>query len=506
MNSKYRDDEKKVEDLTYLDDGNDPHMADYRLERLERQLDQLSAELLYVKQQQVKGQQQVVDLQTDLVAAELARQAAEEQLAHQQRNDHEMMITLFQKFMDNQRSPNELPAIIDVTKYSDSESEMHQHVDENVSEKLQQISKELQELSLAVQQHSSDQLQQREALELAWMSYKSEQSNRLQHVEDDCTALFKSLKDMALKWDQKLYEMTAQIQKVKKIVASQNISSLSSIGPPLVTETAEKVESLSSDLAQLQQSMQRYLDSHHRINGERIVTKRKTEKDLRSVRHAIKQLATVVFELAERMDSRIANIVGKTIEEEPSLEEEDEEAEEKYVEESETFQEVDMEHHHPQPILDLDDSAKCEEPRSGHNPEYTVEAPVEETDRNIVTGRLQLLESNGSLYEKELVADEEPSFLGEIHSFQDIASESIAFVKESKEPENEAIQNVLRVGEEEILDPNCYVDQETPVEATDAAVTDDGGPLEDTTGKQREPTISTDIQHNKAVEDVFDEY
>jgi hypothetical protein len=415
MSARYREDEKKVEDLTYLDDLDDAHMTDYRFERLERQLDQLSAELLCVKQQQVKGQHQVMELQTDLVAAELARQAAEEQLAHQQRHDHELMISLFRKFMDNPHGQNELPTVIDVTKYSDSESELHQY---------EQISKELQELSLAVQQHSSDQLQQREALELAWMNHKSEQCERLQHVDDDTAALYKGLKDMALTWDQKLHEMNAQIQKVRKIVASQNISSISSVGSTLVTETADKVESLCTDLAQLQQFMQRYLDSHRRINGERIVTKRKTEQDLRSIRHAIKRLAKVVFELAERMDTPAVNIMETTIEEETEL---DEEADE-YVEEIGTFQKLDMEQLQ-QPILDLDAPVKCAQEllfeEADPVPDHQTGTPDEEicavNDKTAYTNSSSPTEQamcmEDPVPEIELEADEKPCFLGEIHSF-----------------------------------------------------------------------------------------
>jgi hypothetical protein len=379
--NRYKEDEKKVEDLTYLEDIDDDHFADYRLQRLERQLDLLSTELLHVKQQQVKGKNQLLDLQADLVAAELARQAAEEQLAHQQRHDHELLISFFRKFMEKEHSHHEIPTVIDVTKYSDTEGEGHPDEDDVPTNALQ-LSKALQELSLAVQQHSSDQLQHREALELAWMNFKSEQSERLQHVEDESDALYEGLKDMAMVWDQKLHEMNTQIQTVKKIVSSQNISSLSTEGPTLAKETAEKVRTLSTDMAQLQQSIQRNLDSNRRINGERIVTKRKTESDLRAIRQAIKRLASVVFELAEKLEKPSTAANASVLE--PS--------------------------HH---IFKDSDAALCEEPPI----EDEIGSVVDETEVKLELP-LQTLESNDSAHDEEEPTFEEHESNVETHTFQ----------------------------------------------------------------------------------------
>ena len=87
MNIPSLHEEKKTSDLVDTD----------RIERLELLVEILCSDLLHVKEQQLRSQKQVLDLQADLAAAELAREDAERQMEQLQLRDHQLLLSLLEK-------------------------------------------------------------------------------------------------------------------------------------------------------------------------------------------------------------------------------------------------------------------------------------------------------------------------------------------------------------------------------------------------------------------------
>ena len=82
MNIPSLHEEKKVDDQVLHDNC--------RIERLERLVEILCNDLFHVKEQQLRSQKQMLDLQSDLAAAELAREDAERQMEQLHLKDHKV--------------------------------------------------------------------------------------------------------------------------------------------------------------------------------------------------------------------------------------------------------------------------------------------------------------------------------------------------------------------------------------------------------------------------------
>jgi hypothetical protein len=306
--STYRD-EKKVDQGSDHDNVLDDA---YRIERLERLVEILCTDLLHMKEQQMKSHKQVLELQSDLAAAEAARQAVEEQIVLQQLRDHELLTSLKAKqeqqqavqhiclYPENDTTSRQQFDVIDVTTYCDG-SDVNDYSDEQVIalEGVDQVNSPQQyviqlweELSETVQRLSSDMIERRDMLEFRWTKLQLEQNIRLHHIEEECVKQCEALKDMSIEWDSKLNELNEQIQQAHQEMTSEKVSN---------GEIKDKVQQITTQYTQIEQMVQRYRDYNRQINGERIVMKRENEIQIQKLNNEIQNITNTIQQQSEHI-------------------------------------------------------------------------------------------------------------------------------------------------------------------------------------------------------------
>ena len=311
MNIPSLHEEKKIDD----------HDADgsSRVERLERLVEILCNDLFHVKEQQLRSKKQVLDLQADLAAAELAREEAERQMERLQLRDHKLLLSLVEKLQQNEAE--KLPQInlphvrthsmnrhiehknidlIDVTSYEENigEAEQVYHLDDIHPEdaSCEQYMLQLwEDLSSSVQQLSSDLIEQRDAFEFVWTKFQLTSNQRMAALEDANATQLDALKVMAAEWDTKLFELNDHVQLVDDKYSTEK-ASMTSINSEMNT----KIHYLGKQLKQLQSSVQRHMDYNRCINGERLVVKREYEVQFQKLHAMIQNLTTIIHEHANQ--------------------------------------------------------------------------------------------------------------------------------------------------------------------------------------------------------------
>jgi hypothetical protein len=156
----------------------------------------------------------------------------------------------------------------------------------------------LEELSVAVQQMSSDQLEKRDAMDFVWTKFQLEQNQRLVVIEQSCNSQLDALKDMAIEFDLKLNEVNTQLVQVNEDITADK-TSMSTFN----TEVSNKAEQLTNQLEQLQQTVQRYADYNRRTNGQRLVHKREQELQIQKLHQIVEKLTRDVHNQAEQIST-----------------------------------------------------------------------------------------------------------------------------------------------------------------------------------------------------------
>jgi hypothetical protein len=317
MNIPSLHEEKKVDDQ-FVNDS-------CRIERLERLVEILCNDLFHVKEQQLRSQKQVLDLQADLAAAELAREDAERQMGQLQLRDHKLLLSLAEKQQQieeetalslgklqhprthsmNDSSKRQNIDLIDVTFYEEDNvecegmNEQVYHLDDIHPEESscdQYMLQLWEDLSLSVQHLSSDLIEQRDAFEFVWTKFQLTNNQRMTALEDATATQLDALKDMAIEWDKKLCELNDQVQHINSEVSTEKISMTN-----VSSEMNLKIQHLGEQLTQLQSSVQRHMDYNRCINGERLVVKREHEVQLQKLHDMIQNINTIIHEQADQV-------------------------------------------------------------------------------------------------------------------------------------------------------------------------------------------------------------
>lgn len=251
-------------------DGNSGEFG-CRLERLERLIENQSFELQCTKRQHSKLQQQVVALKADLAAAEVLRQAAvdEQSLRRQvQDQDQQLLQTIQRQVLHIIKDSHNSALAAAVTVTPSSSTSREQPSDRRL----------LQELSLAVQQHSSDQLEQREALQCAVEEVKSVHDDKIKQIQGTIARLCQALKDMAVEQGTNKAELIQQVQ-----------------------QQGNDIRVLSSQAGEVERrQVQRQVDQQRISRGERLVARKETEKIVKALRASVESLTD---QLQQQVDS-----------------------------------------------------------------------------------------------------------------------------------------------------------------------------------------------------------
>ena len=314
MNIPSLHEEKKTSDLVDTD----------RIERLELLVEILCSDLLHVKEQQLRSQKQVLDLQADLAAAELAREDAERQMEQLQLRDHQLLLSLLEKQTQEEGAgPQTIKLIphtrtasinrsiksqdvdlIDVTSYGENISEYERmneqvhHLDDIQLEESscdQYVLQLWEDLSSSVQQLSSDLIEQRDAFEFVSTKFQLTSNQRITALEEASANQLDALKVLATEWDTKITELNDQVQKV-----NHEFSAEKTLTTDWSTEINAKVQNLGEQLIQLQSSVQRHMDYNRCMNGERLVMKRDHELQLQKLNDMVQNLNTTIQDQADQ--------------------------------------------------------------------------------------------------------------------------------------------------------------------------------------------------------------
>ena len=316
MNIPSLHEEKKVDDQVLHDNC--------RIERLERLVEILCNDLFHVKEQQLRSQKQMLDLQSDLAAAELARQDAERQMEQLHLKDHKVLLSLVEKqqqFEEDSQNSSKISHVrtystsrvtkrqnidlIDVTSYEESTNDcesMHDQVyhlddihpeDSSCDQYMLQL---WEDLSSSVQQLSSDLIEQRDAFEFVWTKFQLTNNQRITALEDASTKQVDALTGMAAEWDTKLSELSDHVQSSSHEFSNEKTSMTS-----FKSEMMTNVQQLREQLVQLQSSVQRHMDYNRCKNGEQLVVKREHELQLQKVNEMIQSFTTIIHKHADQI-------------------------------------------------------------------------------------------------------------------------------------------------------------------------------------------------------------
>lgn len=253
--------EEKKEEAAEVEGENGPNSSS-RLKRMELLVTKQSKELqLYNLQlknaskhmtnQHVKLCHQVTALQADLVAAEVSRQAGEDDLQRQLQEKDQQLVQLQKQLLEssvlrwemdrsaetaavksqkeicNRRSQEEstlrsgAPLVIDVTTHDD---QMLNHCLAKVEQQQgcccghssslnDDLENRFQKLEQTIQQNSANQLVQHKHLQRDVTKCKTENNKQIQKVVGENACISAALEEMAVEWDTRLFDLSKQIQQ-----------------------------------------------------------------------------------------------------------------------------------------------------------------------------------------------------------------------------------------------------------------------------------------------------